>query len=136
MCSPTCCPTCPRRSHDNDLEEHPFNPDGDSSFTAVWNCALRPLKNALWLSAATLLPNAQPTYYNSPTLNSIRSATDRLTPLTTRANPPIRRYLGLLDDLQVSTVEIPLDRKTKKVWDQLQKALPTFALFRLTVLPR
>ncbi len=116
-------------------EEHLLNPDGDLELHKVWNCALKTPKERVVAicrhptaeGAADLLQLT-----NAQLKTRLRDRQIDASDVDQRANPPIRRAIwASFDDLQVSTVEIPLDKEdAKKVWDQLQKALPTFALFR------
>lgn len=55
-----------------------------------------------------------------------------LSDIDSRVNTQLRRRIwGAYDDLKLKPQEIPLDRQgAKKLWDQLKKYLPGFALFR------
>lgn len=52
--------------------------------------------------------------------------------IDTRVNTQLRHLIwNSLDDLQLNVKEIPLDQETaKKIWDQMRKYLPCFALFQ------
>jgi len=115
--------------------EHLLNPDGDLELHKIWDCALKTPKERV--VAICCHPTAEGAadllqLTNAQLKSRLRERQVDVSGVDQRANPSIRSAIwGSFDNLQLSTVEVPLDKAdAKKVWDQLQKALPTFALFR------
>jgi len=117
------------------VAEHLLNPGGDLELHKVWDCTLKTPKECV--VATCCHPTAEGAddllqLTNRELKNRLRERNVDVSGVDQRANPSIRSAIwASFDDLQLSTIEIPLDKQdAKKVWEQLQKVLPTFALFR------
>ena len=116
-------------------DEYLLNAEGDLEIHKVWNCNLKKPKESVHAVCS------HPTAEQADDLLQLkrdelqqrlahrRIATESV---SQRANPPMRKAIWEdFDDLQLDTVELPLDKEdAKKVWDKLQQSLPTYALFR------
>jgi predicted ATP-dependent endonuclease of OLD family len=116
-------------------EEYLLNKDGDLEIHKVFDCSLRSPKPRVVACArhptadgfADLLQ-----IKHSELKQRLQNKSIDTTNVDQRSNPSIRKALwGACDNLQLSQVDIELNKEdAKKVWDQIQKYMPIFALFR------
>ena len=116
-------------------EEHLLNRNGDLEIHKVFDCSLKSPKPRV--VACAFHPTTEGysdllQLKNSELKKRLQDKGVDATNVDQRSNPSIRKALwGACDDLQLSQVEIELNKEdAKKVWDQIQKYMPIFALFR------
>jgi len=116
-------------------EEYLLNDDGDLEIHKVFDCSVKRPKPRV--VARALHPTADGyadllQLKNSELKRRLREKNVDTNGVDQRANPSIRKALwGACDDLKLSMTEIELNKEdAKRIWDQIQKYLPIFALFR------
>lgn len=117
-------------------EEHLLNADGDLEILKRYNCGLRTAPKAEIFARAH-----HPTMEGAADLLQLKNAQLKtragelgadLAEIDKRSNVSLRQAIrDSLGDLALAEREIPLKEDDgKKVWDQIQKGLPVFALFQ------
>lgn len=116
-------------------EEHLLNADGALEIHKVYNCANKAITPSIY--AMAIHPTAEGAgdllQLKHTDLNTrLKELGADTTGVDERANPPLRRAIwDHVADLQLNPVRVALAKEDgKAVWEQLQKALPIFALFR------
>jgi len=115
--------------------EHLLNANGRFEVHKVYNGSLKSPK----LTATVALAN-HPTQDGFHDLLALKISELKqrakqldvdLTDVDTKVNTQLRRAIwAAATDLQIQSVEVPLDAEgAKKIWDQVRKQLPAFALF-------
>jgi len=119
----------------NFREEYLLNEDGDLEIHKVFDCSLKSPKPRILACAKHPTADGYDDLLqlkNSELKSRLRERSVDTNGVDQRSNPSIRRALWhSCDDLQLSLKEIELNNEdAKKIWEQIQKHLPIFALFR------
>lgn len=116
-------------------DEHLLNADGDLEIHKVFDCSVKTPKESV--VAVAMHPQGDPAgglllKKNADLKQIIRDAGIDTSGIDLRSNPQLRRAIWQHCQPLLSVVtEIPLDKEdAKKIWDQLQKYLPVYALFK------
>jgi hypothetical protein len=122
-------------SKTNLREEYLLNEDGDLEIHKVFDCSSKSPKARI--VARALHPTADGyadllQLKNSDLKERLKEKAIDTEGVDQRSNSSIRKALWRsCDDLKLSPIEIDLNKEdAKKIWDQIQKYLPIFALFR------
>jgi hypothetical protein len=115
--------------------EYLLNQDGDLEIHKVFDCSLRSPKPRVVACAQHPTADGYADLLqlkNSDLKKRLQERNIDANGIDQRSNPSIRRALWhACDDLRLEPVEIELNREdAKKIWDQIHKYLPIFALFR------
>ena len=115
-------------------EEHLLNADGDLEIHKVFDCSVKTPKESVvavavhpqGATAGLLLKK------NAELKQSVKDLGIDTAGIDQRSNPQLRRAIRQHSQpLQMAATEIPLDKEdAKKIWEQLQKYLPVYALFK------
>lgn len=115
-------------------DEYLLNADGDLEIHKIFDCSGKTPKESIVAVALHPQGNAADLLLkkNSELKQHIKDRGIDPTGFDQRSNPQLRRAIReALQPLQCALTKIPLDKEdAKKVWDQLQKYLPVYALFR------
>jgi energy-coupling factor transporter ATP-binding protein EcfA2 len=115
-------------------DEHMLNADGDLEIHKVFDCSVKMPKESVIAvavhpqgAAAGLLLKK-----NAELKQIVEGLGIDTSEIDLRSNPQLRRAIWQhCQPLQTVPTEIPLDKEdAKKIWDQLQKYLPVYALFK------
>ncbi len=127
--------TLDNTSKTNLREEYLLNEDGDLEIHKVFDCSSKSPKARI--VARALHPTADGyadllQLKNSDLKERLKEKAIDTEGVDQRSNSSIRKALWRsCDDLKLSPIEIDLNKEdAKKIWDQIQKYLPIFALFR------
>ncbi|KUK47584.1 MAG: hypothetical protein XD74_1811 [Actinobacteria bacterium 66_15] len=119
----------------NFKEEYLLNEDSDLEISKVFDCSLKAPKPRI--VARAMHPTADGyadllQVTNSGLKGRLKEKNIDVDGVDQRSNPSIRKALwDSCDDLRLSLTETELNKEdAKKIWDQIQKYLPIFALFR------
>jgi len=116
-------------------DEYLLNADGDLEIHKVFDCSLKTPKESL--VAIAMHPQGNPAggllLKKNPDLKEIvQELPIDAVGIDRRSDPQLRRAIWQhCQPLETALTEIPLDKEgAKKIWDQLQKYLPCYALFK------
>ncbi len=116
------------------VDEYLTNADGDLEIHKIFDCSVKNPKPRI--VAVARHPSAEGMsdllYKKNSELKSILKDVGSIEGVDQRSNPALRRAIWQSsNDLKFVESEIELNKEdAKKIWDQLQKHLPLFALFR------
>ena len=116
-------------------EEHLLNQDGDLEIYKVFDCSMKSPKPRVLALAKHPTADGHADLLqlkNSDLKRRLREKSVDTSGVDQRSNPSIRKALwASCGDLQPSLTEIELNKEdAKKIWEQIQRYLPIFALFR------
>lgn len=116
-------------------DEHLLNADGDLEIHKVFDCSLKTPKESV--VAVAMHPQGDPAgglllKKNTDLKQIVEGLSIDTSGIDRRSNPQLRLAIWQhCQPLQTTLTEIPLDKEdAKKIWDQLQKYLPVYALFK------
>lgn len=116
-------------------EEYLLNEDGDLEIHKVFDCSVKSPKPRVLVCAKHPTADGYADLLqlkNSDLKKRLQEKSVDTNGVDQRSNPSIRKALwDSCEDLQLSLREIELNKEdAKKIWDQIQRYLPIFALFR------